>query len=69
MHSTALLITRVAQGGDDVPPAGSIFTFVSSGASGYGAAHLTVPRPSGNLTSFKLLTPLEISGCPRRSSR
>lgn len=58
VHSTALLITRVAQGGDDVPPAGSIFNFVSSGASGYGAAHSTVPRPSGNLTSFKLLTPL-----------
>ena len=58
IHSTALLITRVAQGGDGVPPAGSIFNFVSSGASGFGAAHSTVPWLSGNLTSFKLLTPL-----------
>ena len=58
VHSTALLITNVRQGGSDVPPAGSIFNFVNSGDSGFGAAHSTVPWPSGNLTSFKLVTPL-----------
>jgi hypothetical protein len=58
IHSTAILVTDVSQGGDDVPPAGSIFNFVSFGASGLGAAHSTVPEPSGNLTSVKLLTPV-----------
>lgn len=57
VHSTALLITRVAQGGDDVPPAGSIFNFVRSDRGGFGSAHSTVPRQSGNLTSFTLVTP------------
>ena len=56
IHSEALLITNVSQGGSDVPPAGSIFNFV--GDSGFGAAHSTVPGPSGNLTSFKLVTPV-----------
>ena len=58
VHSKALLITGVTQGGSDVPPAGSIFNFVNSGDSGFGAAHSTVPWASGNLTSFKLVTPL-----------
>ena len=58
VHSTALLITAVRQGGSNVPPAGSIFNFVNSGNSGFGAAHSTVPQPSGNVTSFKIVTPL-----------
>jgi hypothetical protein len=60
IDSTALLITQVADGGDDVPPAGSIFNFVGSGSgsSGFGSVHSTVPWPSGNLTSFELRTPL-----------
>lgn len=58
VHSTALLITRVAQGGEDVPPAGSIFNFIRTGRGGFGSAHSSVPRQSGNLTSFTLVTPL-----------
>lgn len=57
IHSTALLITNIRQGGSDVPPPGSIFNFVNSGNSGFGSAHSTVVWPSGNLTSFKLVTP------------
>lgn len=57
IRSTALLITNVAEGGDGVPPVGSIFNFVGSRA-GIGSVHSTVPSPSGNLTSFTLLTPL-----------
>lgn len=56
IRSTALMITRVAEGGDDVPATGSIFNFVKS-RRGFGAAHSTVTEPSGNLTSFTLLTP------------
>lgn len=57
IRSTALLITNVTAGGDDVPPAGSIFNFVGSGARGFGSVHSTVPSASGNLTSFTLVTP------------
>jgi hypothetical protein len=34
-----------------------VFNFVSSGDSGFGAAHSVVPSESGELTSFKLMTP------------
>lgn len=57
IRSKALMITNVTQGGSDVPPAGSVFNFVTSGDSGFGSAHSTVPWPSGNVTSFKLVTP------------
>lgn len=57
IRSKALMITNVTDGGSDVPPAGSVFNFVTSGDSGFGAAHSTVPWPSGNLTSYKLVTP------------
>lgn len=58
IHSEAILITRVAPGSSgEVPPVGSVFNFVSSGDSGFGAAHSVVPLASEDLTSFKLVTP------------
>lgn len=59
IHSRALMVTRVAEGdGSAVPPVGSVFNFVTSGDSGFGSAHSVVPLPSGDLTYFKLVTPL-----------
>ena len=59
IHSQALMITRVDQGDDGVvPPVGSVFNFVTSGDSGFGSAHSVVPLESGDLTYFKLVTPL-----------
>ena len=62
IHSRALLVTRVTEGNAgtgpaDIPPVGSVFNFVTSGDSGYGALHSVVPSPSGDLTSFQFLTP------------
>lgn len=59
IHSQALMVTRVAEGDDSaVPPVGSVFNFVTSGDSGFGSAHSVVPLESGDLTYFKLVTPL-----------
>lgn len=60
IYSRTMLITGIGDGSTgDVPPVGSVFNFVTSGTSGYGAAHSTVPLESGvDLTSFKLVTPL-----------
>ncbi|MCB0932284.1 MAG: hypothetical protein KDB71_10340 [Mycobacterium sp.] len=63
IQSHVLLITNVtdvAAGVDpgDVPPVGSVFNFVRPGQGGFGTAHSVVPGASGDLVSFKLLTPL-----------
>lgn len=58
IRSEALLVTRVAPDNiGDVPPVGSVFNFVYSGDSGFGSAHSFTPLASGDLTSFKLVTP------------
>jgi hypothetical protein len=64
IRSKALLITRVTEGGSDVPPAGSIFNFVRSGDNGFGTTHSTVPWASGNQTSVRLRTPVGDVGLP-----
>ena len=58
IHSEAILVTRVTQGGvGEVPPVGSVFTRVSSGDTGFGSAQSVVPTASGDLTSLQLVTP------------
>ena len=57
IHSEAILITKVTHGEAGVPPVGSMFNFLSSGDSGFGSAHSVMPVASGDLTSFKLVTP------------
>ena len=58
IHSEAIMVTKVTQGGaGEVPPVGSVFTRVSSGDTGFGSAQSVMPTASGDLTSFKLVTP------------
>lgn len=67
IHSAAILVTRVTDDpGGDVPPVGSVFNFVATGDSGFGAAHSVIPLPSGDLTSYKLVTPLGDIPTPSR---
>jgi hypothetical protein len=62
IHSKAILITSVTQGTagtgvEDVPPVGSIFNFVYLGQTGLGIAQSVIPTSSGDLISFKIITP------------
>jgi hypothetical protein len=63
IRSEALLVTNVTQGtvgttGGDVPPVGSVFNFVYFGNSGFGTCQSVMPLPSGDVSSFKILTPV-----------
>lgn len=67
IHSAGLLVTRVTEDPvGKVPPVGSVFNFVSTGDSGFGAAHSVVPLESGDLTSYKLVTPFGDIAMPSR---
>jgi hypothetical protein len=58
IHSEAIMVTKVTQGSvGEVPPVGSVFTRLSSGDTGFGSAESVMPTASGDLTSFKLVTP------------
>lgn len=58
IQSDALLITRVTEDvAGTMPPVGSVFNFMHSGDLGFGSAHSVQPLASGDLTSFKLVTP------------
>lgn len=58
IESEALLVTRVTEGATGaMPPVGSVFNFLHSGAGGFGSAHSVQPVAAGDLTSFKLVTP------------
>jgi hypothetical protein len=51
----ALLVTNSA---GEAPPVGSQFNFLSFGNSGFGFFYSAVPSDSGDVTTFKLVTPL-----------
>jgi hypothetical protein len=62
-YSQALLVTKVTDGtagtnAGDVPPVGSVFDYVSFGNTGFGTYYAAIPSPSGDVTTFKLVTPL-----------
>ena len=61
-YSQALLVTKVTDGAagtavGDVPPVGSIFSYVYFGNSGFGTYYAAMPSPGGTKISFKILTP------------
>jgi hypothetical protein len=61
-YSEAVLITDVTAGtagtaAGDVPPVGSVFNFLYLGNSGFGVFYSVIPSPSGDVKSFKLVTP------------
>lgn len=59
IYSRGLMVAGVIDGNlDEVPPVGSVFNVVSSGGSGFASAHSVLPLPSGDVTLFKLVTPL-----------
>jgi hypothetical protein len=53
-HSYAILVTNAT---GDAPPVGSQFNFLYFGDSGFGAFYSAVPSPSGDVTTFKFVTP------------
>jgi hypothetical protein len=55
-RSVAVLVTNDTAG--EAPPVGSQFNFLSFGNSGFGFFSSAVPSDSGNVQSFKLVTPL-----------
>ena len=58
IESQALLVTKVTEDvAGTMPPVGSVFNFLQSGSRGFGSAHSVQPLASGDLTSFKLVTP------------
>jgi hypothetical protein len=62
-YSQALLVTKVTNGtagtnAGDVPPVGSVIEYVYFGNTGFGTYYAAMPSPSGDVTTFKLLTPL-----------
>ena len=62
VRSDALLITKVTDGtagtaAGDVAPVGSIFNFVNFG-NGFGTSQSVTPGPTGDLSLFKVTTPL-----------
>lgn len=62
VRSDALLITKVTEGtagtgAGDVAPVGSIFNFVNFD-NGFGTSQSVTPGPKGDLSQFKVVTPL-----------
>jgi hypothetical protein len=62
-YSQALLVTKVTDGTagttpGDVPPVGSLISYVYVGNSGFGTYYSSMPSGSGAKVSFKFLTPL-----------
>lgn len=58
IRSRAVMVTgRSPDSAAGVPPVGSVFNTVTSGESGFGAAHSVVPLESGDLTYYSLMTP------------
>ncbi len=63
IYSNAIMVTKVTSGtaGTDpgnVPPVGSIYSFVTPGNGGFGTVHSTVPATSGDVSSYMVKTPL-----------
>lgn len=63
VYSNAIMVTKVTSGtaGTDpanVPPVGSIYSFVNPGNGGFGTVHSTVPAASGDVSSYMVKTPL-----------
>ncbi len=60
IYSGAVRVTDVTEStaAGNVPPVGSVFNFIYFGGSGFGAFYSVVPSPSGDVKSFKLLTPV-----------
>lgn len=63
IYSQAIMVTKVTEGtgGTDagqVPPVGSIYSFVSPGKGRFGTVHATVPASTADVTSYMVRTPL-----------
>lgn len=63
ISSQAILVTDVTDGEagtevGDIPPVGSVLSYVYFGRLGFGTSYWSLPSPSGTRTSFKILTPL-----------
>ena len=61
-HSVAVLVTNVTAGtagtaAGNVPPVGSVIDFLYYGNSGFGTVYSAMPSPSGDVVSYKFVTP------------
>ena len=61
-YSEAVLVTNDTAGtagtaAGDVPPVGSVFNFLYYGNSGFGTFYSAMPSPSGDVISYKFVTP------------
>jgi hypothetical protein len=63
IYSESFIVTDVTDGIagtaiGDVPPVGSVFSYVYLGDSGFGTSYWSLPSPSGAKISFKIRTPI-----------
>jgi hypothetical protein len=63
VYSQAMIVTKVTEGtagtaAGDVPPAGSMLSYVYVGNTGFGTSYWSLPSSSGTKISYKFLTPL-----------
>ena len=61
-HSVAVLVTNITAGtagtaAGNVPPVGSVIDFLYYGNSGFGTVYSAMPSPSGDVISYKFVTP------------
>jgi len=62
IYSQAILVTDVIEGtagtgAGEVPPAGSVYSFVYPGKGRFGTSHSTVPAGDYDLTGYQVITP------------